>query len=322
MANNILYVSTGAATKSEVTNVLTKCLPKGAKWTLQYVESFQGEPFGYAYLWTDASLCNLLVGCNADGTERAVYRPDEQWVCPKRVLTAEELMETDPTWIEFGEETAIIQKFCESYRSQVGEHQTWGDVDNSQPWNEMMNTLTERKMRLSSSETYRSWADIVEEKEEMDKKYQRPMIRTPLSSLITIDSIPMTVNHLPTALKLAKTESLTTGKEVSIPNIINLLFHRVDLHPVKEGYDAASLCAIWVPGWVTQNDISKIFMPYVSGRAPRVTMNKEMAFISFDRQTDDARYARLMCRKIIFKKGDKDCTLVFDHTRLSTNMKY
>ncbi len=168
----------------------------------------------------------------------------------------------------------------------------------------------------------RSWADIAEEEEEIEKAYTCPKIKVPLPPLMTLPEYEYTPEQ-----KSDPSVVGSKGRFIVSPAYVGELDSK---------YCPNILCGRNIPSWVSEIDLKDIFRPYASNPTsqvrrkvngvnildtyPFVMINdKRVAFITFDPKTHDAEFALLMCRKVDFEKNDEKYIVVFNHSYRSSS---
>jgi hypothetical protein len=114
-----LYVVSGVAVQEQVEacvktsfDQIRKAFPNNgyekAHYVINVVSDYKGNLFGYAYIWvSDPRIYYLLLGCNADGTERYEEKDDPNWVEPKR---DEFKFSSSTNWADMDDDEEEFQK--------------------------------------------------------------------------------------------------------------------------------------------------------------------------------------------------------------------
>lgn len=195
-----------------------------------------------------------------------------------------------------------------------------------------------------SSTVSKSWADQVEEEDEIEKKENMskcPQIPIQLDSLMKLPSIKMSEEQI--KLKREKIIEDNQGKEdfnpdiIEIPEYIHLGIDRAIASNLESKFMHNILKCINIPVWVSKEVLKAEFTPYatdsktvherfVKGRKieetyPFININEDrVGFIIFDPRTHDGRFALHMMKKTYLVKKDKDgnildkATLIFNHS--------
>lgn len=180
------------------------------------------------------------------------------------------------------------------------------------------------------------WAEIASKMDESKPK----IIRKQLPSLIEFPFIKYTEKQ--------KAFLKKEGKEVS--DGINLVMGRAYINKPPPTKMSSVLCCRYVPKWIPTKVFKNIFLKYVSDsntviemktngktvrdNAPLITRSKnikvnkrnkteyDVIFVTYDPNTNDASFARLIQRKTRIKhpkRSDLKCELIFDYAFKNDN---
>jgi hypothetical protein len=203
--------------------------------------------------------------------------------------------------------------------------------------------LTFEEIVARSKSKSSDWCDLVEEEEEEKNRFVQPMIEQTVGPIAIMPAYPLTEEMKKEFHEQAKGAAIwnktwVEGMEIKVPSVGTYSFEPVTVGQVKGPGrpDPNVLVARDVPEWVTEADMKMFFNLFVTdgktkikrkvdGRMiqdtyPFININRTLqkAFITFDPETYDAQFARIMSRKVEFSKGDsqaKTCVLFFDHPR-------
>lgn len=153
------------------------------------------------------------------------------------------------------------------------------------------------------------WADMIES----EIAQQVPMIRKKLPPLITLSGYKYTEEQLK-ELKERADEFLSEGENIeNIGDIGNFTITRAFVDPIPTGKIGHILYSRHVPHWIPNEVFKSIFSRYVSDPStkieissnndnqidtvPLITRTGDTIYITYDPQTRDASFARIMQRK-------------------------
>lgn len=182
----------------------------------------------------------------------------------------------------------------------------------------------------------KSWCDIIEEEEEEEAKYTRPVKKVILPPLMVLPDYQLDDNQK--EIYRIQQEALArqngTWKEdlkIEVPDYLKFEVGPARVGEVDDKFVHNILCGRNIPIWISEKDLKDVFSPYASDTKtkvkrkvngetvmdtyPFVTINnKRIAFITYDPKTRDAQFALMMTRKFDFTKGDKTCMLIFNQS--------
>jgi len=200
-------------------------------------------------------------------------------------------------------------------------------------WKEPEKSLEETLDNLKCSN--KSWADDLEEEEELRKQYNCPQIKKELPILMTLPGYEYDTEQLEHVKKLA----LSEGYKGPIPTKGYFQISPAFVTDLDDKYCHNVLCSRNIPLWISEQDIKNIFIPYTSDSItkyirkikgkkiadtyPFVTINENrVAFITFHLETRDAQFALLMTRKVTLNnQNGESFVLIFNHSYNTSNYK-
>jgi hypothetical protein len=177
------------------------------------------------------------------------------------------------------------------------------------------------------------WADIIES----EMTQQAPMIRTKLTPLVTLPGFKYTEDQI-NELTLRKDEFMPNGGLIGDTGYLTTTRGCAGTLPSDK--IANVLCSRFVPNWVPNDFFKAIFSRYTTDKSirievlpfndknrdknrkniidtvPLIMRTGDTVFITFDPQTRDASFARIMQRKTRIQHPDDPnlkCEIVFDY---------
>jgi hypothetical protein len=286
--DGVIYFECGAADSDQIDKLLRYCLKETSvalnrdvksDFLINLVTARNGYKMGHAFIWIENPVFfYVLIGKNPDGTDRVLWRDDPNWVCPER---------------------------------------------------------EEKEERTDFDDKNKSWFDIDEEDRIEENKYKCPQIAEHLPPLIKMPSFEFSEKQRVELLNMMKLKNKKNGinaeiKIEEVPIICTFKPEAAYVPPLTEGASSNKLMALNVPTWVSEEMIKNVFSryahnnqikrrrpynrSYIEDTFPYVTITpKQVVYIEFDNNSNDAAFARMLHRQLHFNKGDQKASLVFEH---------
>lgn len=305
--NHTIYVKCDCASADQIRTSFHQALTNYQNITkksidcrirVNLVENREGVSYGIAFVFvTNSAVYHMLLGKNADGSDRIEYHDDPSWVSPLdgKITNDSGWSTISPPIYSEGMNWAEMTEMDEDYESKIEEEKSKNNCPKIPFQLEPLMvlppyTLTEQQIQQKKSK-------IISDNEGK-QDFNPLLVEIPKIAYLTVDR--------------AKVPILDTK---FMPNILKC----------KD-----------IPMWVTKEDIKTQFSPYASDSKsiherfikghrveeayPFVTINEQcICFIIFDPQTHDGQFCLHMMRKtIITKKTQQNTlntvTLIFGHS--------
>jgi uncharacterized membrane protein YgcG len=305
--NRTLYIKCDCASAAQIRSAFDEALTKyetehrehlNCRFRVNLVENKEGISFGISFVFvTNPAVYHMLLGKNADGSDRVEYRDDPSWTPP---IPGDNV--NDAGWSTISEPVFTETKSWADMMDEEDEYQAKVEAEKQKYVCPKIAVPLEPLMVLPP---YRLTPYQVDEKREkiIDENEGKP------------DFNPELVEIPPTAYFTVE------------PALAK---------PVEPKFMANILKCKGVPPWITKEDLKVQFSPYVSdGETPQeryikgrrveetypfVNINDDrVAFVIFDPSTPDALFALHMMKKTIISKKMPDSsvnkvTLIFAHS--------
>lgn len=332
--DHIVFVSTGIASYEQLDESIRKMilkLNKPCNYLINLVKMTDYTTkkeilLGHAYVWfSNVEVAYALTGKNFDGSDRVKYENDPKWIPPAQ------------------DKEILLKEAYEKAGKTYGINPLYNDEDDV------------------FSEV--SWADINEEDEEQNeieegvaRLYTPIQIEIPLDPLVKLDGY----NYTSTQLNHLKTQAVKNKEIGEIPPKGYFEISRAWAHEAPSDKISSTLICTNVPDWVTDEGLKIEFSRFVStvsstrktvttsirngmvniqkqGKTyPMVSVKRNetkdgsfyrMAYVSFQEDTHDGKFALLMCKKLYYQcptDSSKSCILFFnyyDNGKIKTKKK-
>lgn len=310
--NHTLQISCDCATREQIASAIDAALNQyesqhsklvDRRFFVNLVTDRYGKSFGFAYVFfPNSAIYHMLLGHNEDGSERIELIDDPSWEKPSDGQI--------PSFDDDNDE----------------------EMDYNQP-----SFIWDQPDAMDSSG---DWAAIISEKDNKEQqrqaelaKYQQPQIRVSLEPLMVLDPFELT----PLQAEKKRQDIIDRNKEdeefdankITVAPEAYFQVDRAMCKPVDDKFMHNVLRCRGVPRHIKERDLKIAFSPYASdittsherrvrGQVvtetyPIININNERtAFIIFDPETNDARFALHMMKKVEFTNPDS--MLLFSHS--------
>lgn len=281
---HIVYVKTHIATIEQLREAIRKALIAAeelldreirTEFRINYLKRYDGIPYGYGYLWfTNTEAASLLLGKNADGSERIEYKDDPNWVPPSG---------------------GAVKESPRSQRSP--DFDNFLSDDRMSSWADEVEQEESRKcpkiaVKMPPLVTLGKYRISAEQKRQLEKLIAEKGLK--ITTIPDEDAFRILPAYV-TAVDDAHNANVLFSKNVPDWVTADMLKKEI-AHYVT---DSRTTFNRKVHGMVYKETY------------PVVTITaKRFVYVNFDPATRDAQFARLMIRKITL---GTDATLVFDH---------
>jgi hypothetical protein len=340
--HHIIHVNCGVATMEQLNLEIHRAIqeailklgrPIETKFKTNIIVDRGGRRYGYGYVWfTNPEVYYMLIGKKPDGSDNVEYREDSDWVPPSDEKPSLEASLSSylpgKSWVEIAEEEDRYMRPMLTIPlpplMSLGEYQ-----------------LDETQKRIWRP--YFEGEILFDYKLEFDEDVHRDLMAalptTPLLTLLRAKGIAPEVQAKIRKIMLDKADALGyvfDGTSVVPPDREKFRVSPAHVDDVETDVSHHILCGRYIPTWITEKDLKKIFTPYASDSVtltrrkingevtqdtyPFVTINnKRIAFITFDSKTRDAQFALLMTRKMELSHGTEKVTVIFNQSYRSSS---